>query len=328
MESGTVTPPMRTRIREWCYTPTDRLRAPLRLLITVVAFFVVTIAVTLGALAVGLTVDPTGVTGPAVASALGVLVVNGVAVTALVFAAARFLDRRIVADVGWRLDARWWPDLAAGFAVGAGLVGGAYAAGLALGVYDVAVAPAAPSGYALPVYLALLTAAMVTVGVYEELLLRGYVLTNLAEGFTAYLGGRAAVATALAVSSAAFGLLHGLNPSANRLALATITLAGVMLGLGYVCTASLAFPIGVHVAWNLSQVLLGLPVSGLDVPIRLVETTVTGDVLLHGGAFGPEGGLLGIGMTLLGCLATVGYARLTGRGFGEEIAVPALRDRT
>lgn len=319
---------MRRHVRRWLRTPTGRLRAPWRLLVVGVAFVLVTLGVAVGALAAGAPVDPTRASGPVLAAALGVLVVNGAAVTALVLAAARLLDRRVQADLGVRLDARFRLDLAAGGTVGVGLVGGAYAVGVALGAYDPAVAPAAPAGYSLLAWIAMLAAAMVAIGVNEELLLRGYVLTNLAEGFTAFLDGRGAIAAALGVSSLAFGLLHWLNPSATRLSLANITLAGVMLGLGYVCTRSLAFPIGVHVAWNLSQVLLGLPVSGLDVPVRLVETTVAGDPIVHGGAFGPEGGLLGLGMTLVGCLVTVAYARLSGRGFSREISVPALGDGT
>ncbi|WP_254838998.1 CPBP family intramembrane glutamic endopeptidase [Natronomonas marina] len=317
---------MRARIRSWFLAPTGRLRAPWRLLAVGVAFFLVNLLVVGLALSAGYPVDPTTATGAGLAAALGVLVANGAAVTAVVVLAARRLDRRVLGDIGCRIDDWWWADLAAGGAVGVGLVGGGYAVGLAIGVYRVTVAPAAPSAYSLLVWLAIVAAAMVAVGVYEELLLRGYVLTNLAEGLTAFLDGRRSVVGALALSSVGFGFLHGLNPSASRLSLATITLAGLMLGLGYVYTGSLALPVGVHVTWNLTHVLLGLPVSGLVVPVRLVETTVSGDPLVHGGAFGPEGGLLGLGTTLLGCLVVVGYARLTGRGFQEEIAVPALGD--
>ena len=317
---------MRARLRSWLLTPTGRPRAPWRLLVLVVAVLAANLAVFAAAVAAGVAPDPTGATGPGLAAALGVLVANGVAVTAVALLAARYLDRRTPADLGCRLDGRWWTDLAAGGVLGVALVGVGYAAGVAAGVYDPTLAPAGPSGYSLGAWLALVAATMVAVGVYEEVLLRGYVLTNLAEGLTAFLGGGAAVAGALGVSSLAFGLLHGLNPSSNGLSIATITLAGLMLGLGYVCTGSLGLPVGLHVTWNLSHVLLGLPVSGLVVPVRLVETDVTGDALVHGGSFGPEGGLLGLGATLLGCLAVVAYARLTGRGFRREIAAPALRN--
>ena len=311
--------------RQWLFTPDGRLRAPWRLLVVGVAFVVVNVAVTLAVLAAGLPVDPTRTEGPGLAAALGVLVLDGLVAALLVLAAARVVDRRVLPDVGWRLDGRTGSDLAAGLAIGLGLVGAAYAAGVALGVYDPAVDPAAPPGYPFAVWLAVLTAAMVVVAVYEELLLRGYVLTNLAEGLTAFLGRRASVAAALVVSSLGFGLLHGANPAASPRSLATVTLAGLLLGLAYVYTGSLSFPVGLHVTWNLSGVLLGLPVSGLEIPIRLVRTEVTGDPAIHGGGFGIEGGLLGLGATVLGCLAVVGYARLTGRTFRTEIATPALR---
>jgi len=194
-------------------------------------------------------------------------------------------------------------------------------------VYDAAFDPAGPDGRPLLVWLALVTATMVAVGLYEELLLRGYVLTNLAEGFTAVLDPRAAVAAALTLSSVAFGLLHGRNPDADSLGLLTITLAGLLLGLGYVCTGRLALPVGLHTTWNLTHVLLGLPVSGLRLGIRLVDTEVSGAELIHGGGFGPEGGVLGLAATLVGCLAVVGYGRLTGRGFRADVAVPGLRAR-
>jgi len=315
---------MHSRLHQWVFTPDGRLRAPWRLLVVGIGFLVVTVGVGVTALAAGVPIDPTRTSGPGVAAALAFLVANGLAATLLVLAATRLVDRRVLPDVGWRLDGRTAPDLAAGLAVGIGLVATAYAVGVALGVYHPVVDPGAPPGYPFVAWLAVLAAAMVAVGVYEELLLRGYVLTNLAEGFTAFVGPRGAVAAALACSSVAFGLLHGLNPSASRLAVATITLAGVMLGLGYVGTRSLAFPVGIHVAWNLAQVLVGLPVSGLAVPVRLVRTSVTGDVLVHGGAFGPEGGLLGLGMTLAGCVVTAAYGRRRG-GHIAEIGAPALR---
>ena len=144
---------MRTRIDRWLRTPPGRLRAPWRLLVLSVAFLLVTGGVTVAALVAGLAVDPTRASGPGVAAALGVLLVNGVAATLLVLAAARYLDRRVLADVGWRLDARAAVDAAAGLAVGAGLVGGAYAVGVAAGVYDPTVDPAAPPGYPFAAWL-------------------------------------------------------------------------------------------------------------------------------------------------------------------------------
>ena len=309
--------------------PTGRLRTPWRLLVAAALFVAVEVGVAVAIGAAGLAAVPGGASGPGLAGFLVALTLNGAVVTGAVVVAGRYLDRRVVADLGLAIDRGWWRDLAAGAALGVALVGGAYAVGVGLGVYRAAVDPAAPAGHSLPTWLALVAAAMVAVGVSEELLLRGYLLSNLAEGFGALAGRRAAVAAALAVSSVAFGLLHGPNPGATRLGLVTITLAGVLLGLGFVCTGRLALPVGLHATWNLSHVLLGVPVSGLEVGVRLLETETAGPALVHGGAFGPEGGLLGVGATLLGCLVVVGYGRLTGRGFDaglEAVAVPSLRE--
>lgn len=306
-------------------TDRGRLRTPWRFLLFGILLLVVANVVSLGFLLAGLEVfDPARASGTELAEVLAVFVVNGTALAAATLAAVRFVDRRTVRDVGLTFDVYWWRDLAVGLALGSGLVCGAYLAGLAVGVYDATLAPSAPPGYPFLAWLGLVSLTMVAVGVYEELIVRGYLLTNLAEGFTAVLGARLAIAGALVVSSVGFGLLHGVNPEATALAIATVALAGVFLGLGYVLTGSLALPVGAHVAWNLVHVLLGLPVSGLAVDVAVVETERSGPVLVHGGAFGPEGGLLGLAATLLGCLAVVGYARRTGRGLRDGVAIPEL----
>lgn len=306
--------------------PTDRLRTPWRLLVAFVLLVAVEAVVAGAFAAVGLAPVPGAASGPGLAAVLLALTANGVAVAAAVLLAGRYLDHRVVGDLGLAIDGVWWRDLGAGAALGVGLVGAAYAAGLGLGVYRATVDPAAPGGLALPAWLALVAATMVAVGVSEELLLRGYLLSNLAEGFAALVGRRVAVAAALSVSSVAFGLLHCPNPGSTSLGIVTVTLAGVMLGLGFVATGRLALPVGLHVTWNLAHVLLGVPVSGLEVGVRLLETETAGPALVHGGEFGPEGGLLGLAATLLGCLAVVGYGRLTGRGFHGGVAEPSLRE--
>ena len=318
-------PAAMTDLRSLLRAPSGRLRTPWRLLVAGLLLVAVNLAVAVAFVAWDVPVDPGATDGPRLAVGLLALTVDGVAVAGAVLLAARYLDHRRLGDLGLSVDGAWWRDLGVGAALGVALVGGAYAAGLLLGVYEASFDPAGPAGYPLSVWLALVVATMVAVGVYEELLLRGYLLTNLAEGFAAFLGRRGAVLAALAVSSAAFGLLHGRNPSATTLGLVTIALAGVLLGLGYVATGRIALPVGLHVTWNLTHVLLGVPVSGLRLGVRLVETETTGAQLVHGGAFGPEGGLLGLAATLVGCVGVVAYGRRTGRGLEPSVAVPSLR---
>jgi membrane protease YdiL (CAAX protease family) len=78
------------------------------------------------------------------------------------------------------------------------------------------------------------------VGFTEELLFRGYILRNLGE--------RIPLWGALTVSSALFGLFHGLHASVADLA--EIMLGGFMLGLLRLAAGTLWLPIGLHAAWD------------------------------------------------------------------------------
>lgn len=119
----------------------------------------------------------------------------------------------------------------------------------------------------------------------EEIALRGYPLRVLADRWGRW--------PALAVTSAAFSLVHGFNPGAGRVAFLNIALAGVLLGLICLRTGDLWWATGVHAGWNLATGFLAdLPVSGLElVDAPLVEVSAPGAALVTGGDFGLEGGL-------------------------------------
>lgn len=56
-----------------------------------------------------------------------------------------------------------------------------------------------------------------------------------------------------------------MNPNSSLASTLSITLAGIMLGLGYVLSGDLAIPTGIHISWNFAQGgLFGFSVSGLD----------------------------------------------------------------
>ncbi|WP_129114251.1 CPBP family intramembrane glutamic endopeptidase [Halegenticoccus tardaugens] len=233
----------------------------------------------------------------------------GGVITATVLLAGIFLDRRRLADFGFRFDRDWWLDLAFGLALGAALMTLVFLFELAVGwvrvtgTFETAGGPFAPS------FLFVL-ALFLFVGVYEELFARGYLLTNVAEGLRGFgpLGERAAVAVAVLVSSVAFGLLHAENPSATTLSTFNISLAGVFLALGYVLTNELSIPIGVHITWNFFQgAVYGFPVSGLGRTATVVAVEQRGPPAATGGSFGPEAGLVGVAAILLGCLAIAGW---------------------
>jgi len=125
----------------------------------------------------------------------------------------------------------------------------------------------------------------IIVAVVEEALLRGYVLRNLMISFNKYV--------ALIVSSILFSLMHGFNPNIDLFSLFNIFLAGILLGLSYIYTKNLWFPIALHLSWNFFQTLFGFNVSGQDT-YSLIEFSLNEKNLLNGGAFGFEGSILSV----------------------------------
>lgn len=126
--------------------------------------------------------------------------------------------------------------------------------------------------------------AFILVGWGEELLSRGYMLQNLEEGV--------GLNWAIFISSAIFGLLHAFNPDASIAAILGILGAGYFLAYGYIRTRQLWLPVGLHIGWNFFEgPIFSFPVSGIET-IKLLNHEVTGPVLITGGPFGPEAGLI------------------------------------
>jgi membrane protease YdiL (CAAX protease family) len=232
---------------------------------------------------------------------------------ASVWLAGRFLDRRSFADFGFHLGPAWWRDLAFGLALGALLMTGIFLAERAAGwVTIVGAFQTSTSGQ--PFGLAILSPLLLylCVGIYEELIARGYLLRNLAEGLhLPALGPHRALLLAWALSSALFGLGHAGNPNATLVSTLSLMLAGLFLGLGYLLTGELAIPIGLHITWTFFQGnVFGFPVSGTSVrQATFLAIEQGGPELWTGGAFGPEAGLIGILALLAGSLLIVLWVR-------------------
>lgn len=98
---------------------------------------------------------------------------------------------------------------------------------------------------------------------------------------------------ALIVSSILFALIHSFNPHIDLFSLFDLFLAGIVLGLSYIYTKNLWFPIALHLSWNLFQTLLGFNVSGKDT-YSIIEFGMKERNLMNGGDFGFEGSYLSI----------------------------------
>ncbi len=249
---------------------------------------------------------------PALPLVGGIAALMGVLLS--VWLAGRFLDRRPFADFGFHLGSGWRLDLCFGMALGALLMSAIFLVELGFGWITVtgalqAFVPGTPFALAILIPATL----FLCVGVYEELLFRGYQLRNAAEGLNLpVVGPRNAVVLAWVLSSAFFGYLHANNPNATLSSTFNVVLAGLMLGLGYVLTGELAIPIGLHITWNFFQGgVLGFPVSGLGpVGASFLSMDQGGPKLWTGGPFGPEAGLLGPAAMILGGLLIALWVRL------------------
>ena len=126
------------------------------------------------------------------------------------------------------------------------------------------------------------------VSINEEVFVRGYILRNMMGSMNKYI--------ALVISSVLFMALHLLNPNLSLVAIINLFLAGILLGIGYIFTKNLWFPLALHFSWNFFQgPIFGFEVSGTNTD-SLISHTIQGSELLTGGKFGLEGSLLATGL--------------------------------
>jgi len=132
----------------------------------------------------------------------------------------------------------------------------------------------------------------------EEVLFRGYILRNLMISFNKYV--------ALIISSLLFSLIHGSNPNMDLFSFFDLFLAGILLGISYIYTKNLWFPIALHFSWNLFQTFLGFNVSGLN-SYSIIEFTIPEKNIWNGGDFGFEGSIFSIIAQIILILLIINY---------------------
>jgi membrane protease YdiL (CAAX protease family) len=138
----------------------------------------------------------------------------------------------------------------------------------------------------------------VSIAIVEELVFRGYVLTNAIEGLDLR---RLSVTTTLlaawSVSALLFGLAH---PAPTLVAGIHFLSAGFLLGLAYLLSGQLGLPIGIHAGFNF--------VSGYVVPMNpnqsivVVPLSVSGPAWLTG-----QTGLIQTGLQIPAAVGILGY---------------------
>jgi uncharacterized protein len=294
-----------------------RLRAFWRLLLLVVAIALLAVAPTIGVGEGLAALHRAGVWLPGQSEALFDKTVDfivGPLLTVLIVAAvlisSRFIDRRAPGALGLKPGGMWWSEYACGLVLGAALIAIVFGAEWAMGW--VRVEPrTAPGIVGVPgaVLWAFVGIKVLCVGVYEEVLFRGGLMKNLAEGFSAAPPALAALSAAL-ITALIFAGLHGTNENFTAASFYGLTALGLLFATPVLLTGRLGLSIGLHTTWNFMQGgVLGYPVSGDAENISLVVSTATGPVAWTGGAFGPEAGYLSWAAAAIGIAAIIGFFR-------------------
>jgi membrane protease YdiL (CAAX protease family) len=215
-------------------------------------------------------------------------IVQLVDVLVLTFLFRRYIDRQPFGSLGFDTCSGWASDALVGFLLGLAAMALVFVVEQGTGWAVVRPGGATWTGLALILLVYLVTYA--AVAVTEELIFRGYILQTLMEW--------PGVWGAALISALIFSVFHGMNPGISGLALVHLAVAGLMFAGAYLATHRLWLGIGLHFGWNFFQgPVFGFPVSGVASK-GVLSVRAGGPALFTGAAFGPEGGLLGLGALL------------------------------
>jgi uncharacterized protein len=246
------------------------------------------------------------------------------AVIAAVIAAGYWFLRRQYIHKGYGFTLHWWSlvDLAAGFLISTLAMLGIFLVQWLLGAIRVEGVQVSSAALFQELY------AKATVAFSEEVLSRSFqqpgLQITLALLLALVLGSRLggtwesrmdktlvwSTWPAILIIAALFGYIHISNPGASYITAFGNALGGLMYGIAFFGGRNIWLPIGMHWAWNFVQgPVLGFPVSGTITPSLITQQEVGAD-LLTGGAYGPEGGLIGMTFRFVVIALVLGYLYL------------------
>jgi uncharacterized protein len=240
------------------------------------------------------------------------------------------IEHRSLHGLGMVWNADFRADLLVGLALGTVLPGGILGVMLAMNWAKITGRFITPDGVSFVPGVIALVLVYICIGFWEEIAFRVYLLPTLAQGWnTAAIGPSLALVLALLATSVPFGLAHLVNPNATLTAALLIALAGVMLGLGFILTGRPALGIGLHIAGNILQALLG--VTGADSTFertRFFKLEFTGPTIWTGGAYGTEAGLLSLIFVVISVALLLGYVSLRYGPLSVQASLAELPHRT
>jgi len=219
-----------------------------------------------------------------------------VIVMILIWLFMKFIDKQPLIEIGFQTQGR-------SKEINYGILFGLFIMAFAF-VFLSAIGEIVFLSYSLDFNQILLSIALfIGVSFFEEIIFRGYMLKNLLESFNPFV--------ALLISSLFFSLIHASNPNVTSLGLCNIFLAGIFLGVSYVFTKNLWFPIALHFSWNFFQAMFGFKVSGLD-SYSIIEFMIPDNNMINGGEFGFESSILSIIVLFVGTIIIWNYFKKYG----------------
>ena len=130
------------------------------------------------------------------------------------------------------------------------------------------------------------------VGLFEEYLLRGYLLYTLADGIGFW--------PAAIVLASLFALGHARNSGETRIGVIMTALFAIFASIVLWRTGSLWLAVGSHAGWDWGEsYFFGTNDSGLPAQGHLLNSHTAGPGWLSGGSVGPEGSMLTLILMLL-----------------------------
>ncbi|MCW8850568.1 MAG: CPBP family intramembrane metalloprotease [Melioribacteraceae bacterium] len=182
-----------------------------------------------------------------------------------------------------------------GFVIGI-LMNSAVVAIMALfGTIEIAEESSNITGFnALGIVLLFLFGFMVQ-GASEEILSRGWMLQVIGKRYKPLLG--------VIISTTFFTIVHLGNSGINIPSILNLILVSILLCLFVMNDGSLWFACAWHSSWNwIMGNVYGLSVSGSGEKVTILDLNTTGNELVSGGGFGPEGSLVTTFVIIIGII--------------------------
>ncbi len=235
---------------------------------------------------------------------------GAILLTGLLIFWSRHIDRKRLRYYGLEASRRMGMELVTGMIIGCTAVAA---------MFLLVALPTTPDrwsfhGHAINMAFGLFFLKTVLVAYWEETMFRGFLLVNLRTSFSSRWGNTKGTIAAVTASSLLFGAIHSGTDHFSWLAFAILTLNGIIWCVPMMMTGRLGLSIGLHASWNFAQSkIFGFAMSGNASQGALLHAQLASGDLWTGGAYGPEGGILGVAGLLIMFGLVIAYCCWVGK---------------